>query len=105
MSATPSANPPWVVGRGSQADSAPLGSSVRQSVCRLVVRVTSVRRNCGAKPTKYQSLSLMIGPPTSNPMSAMYALLPTASIDDALTCLLYTSDAADERSSVDLGGR
>ena len=23
----------------------------------------------------------------------------------ALTCLLYTSDAADERSSVDLGGR
>ena len=25
--------------------------------------------------------------------------------DDASTCLLYTSDAADERSSVDLGGR
>ena len=25
--------------------------------------------------------------------------------DDANTCLLYTSDAADERSSVDLGGR
>ena len=24
---------------------------------------------------------------------------------DELTCLLYTSDAADERSSVDLGGR
>ena len=24
---------------------------------------------------------------------------------DALSCLLYTSDAADERSSVDLGGR
>ena len=24
---------------------------------------------------------------------------------DAGTCLLYTSDAADERSSVDLGGR
>ena len=24
---------------------------------------------------------------------------------DANTCLLYTSDAADERSSVDLGGR
>ena len=23
----------------------------------------------------------------------------------AITCLLYTSDAADERSSVDLGGR
>ena len=25
--------------------------------------------------------------------------------DGAYTCLLYTSDAADERSSVDLGGR
>ena len=25
--------------------------------------------------------------------------------DPNLTCLLYTSDAADERSSVDLGGR
>ena len=25
--------------------------------------------------------------------------------DDDNTCLLYTSDAADERSSVDLGGR
>ena len=26
-------------------------------------------------------------------------------IDRTITCLLYTSDAADERSSVDLGGR
>ena len=26
-------------------------------------------------------------------------------VDRALGCLLYTSDAADERSSVDLGGR
>ena len=26
-------------------------------------------------------------------------------IKDSTTCLLYTSDAADERSSVDLGGR
>ena len=25
--------------------------------------------------------------------------------EQALACLLYTSDAADERSSVDLGGR
>ena len=32
---------------------------------------------------------------------------PTAASDPAATdaCLLYTSDAADERSSVDLGGR
>ena len=27
------------------------------------------------------------------------------STDDIWLCLLYTSDAADERSSVDLGGR
>ena len=26
-------------------------------------------------------------------------------VTEARTCLLYTSDAADERSSVDLGGR
>ena len=26
-------------------------------------------------------------------------------LHDTLRCLLYTSDAADERSSVDLGGR
>ena len=26
-------------------------------------------------------------------------------VDKPVTCLLYTSDAADERSSVDLGGR
>ena len=28
-----------------------------------------------------------------------------AVIDNGSSCLLYTSDAADERSSVDLGGR
>ena len=27
------------------------------------------------------------------------------SVTETETCLLYTSDAADERSSVDLGGR
>src|SRR5678815_4254790 len=32
-----------------------------------------------------------------------YALYPHMSVYD--NCLLYTSDAADERSSVDLGGR
>ena len=30
---------------------------------------------------------------------------PIATIGTPMTCLLYTSDAADERSSVDLGGR
>ena len=32
-------------------------------------------------------------------------LSPVCCVFDLLTCLLYTSDAADERSSVDLGGR
>ena len=44
---------------------------------------------------------------------AAYSLLPSANsfhtttmaIHLAIPCLLYTSDAADERSSVDLGGR
>ena len=31
--------------------------------------------------------------------------LPTPPEDQCVRCLLYTSDAADERSSVDLGGR
>ena len=33
------------------------------------------------------------------------SLQHTAFETQHLTCLLYTSDAADERSSVDLGGR
>ena len=32
-------------------------------------------------------------------------VVPDAAADRRLGCLLYTSDAADERSSVDLGGR
>ena len=34
-------------------------------------------------------------------------MLPVGAVDEPLLrlCLLYTSDAADERSSVDLGGR
>ena len=37
-------------------------------------------------------------------ISALIALLPLLTVFVTL-CLLYTSDAADERSSVDLGGR
>ena len=33
------------------------------------------------------------------------AKLSADELDDSYFCLLYTSDAADERSSVDLGGR
>src|SRR5512140_2932437 len=69
-----SAFPPCVPSRGSHVDRAPLGKSLRQSVCRLVVRVTSVRLKFGANPTKYHRRSRMIGPPSSKPMSAWYAL-------------------------------
>ena len=33
------------------------------------------------------------------------AEIPIVMVDRCFACLLYTSDAADERSSVDLGGR
>ena len=32
-------------------------------------------------------------------------ILESTKSDNSIGCLLYTSDAADERSSVDLGGR
>ena len=35
----------------------------------------------------------------------MWAAEAAGVVPDIMCCLLYTSDAADERSSVDLGGR
>ena len=35
----------------------------------------------------------------------VFAVAGNALVDQFVVCLLYTSDAADERSSVDLGGR
>ena len=37
--------------------------------------------------------------------AGLVILLGVAEQKEAMGCLLYTSDAADERSSVDLGGR
>ena len=39
------------------------------------------------------------------PKTANKATIPNVLDNIARICLLYTSDAADERSSVDLGGR
>ena len=36
---------------------------------------------------------------------AYHLILPAGTLALIYLCLLYTSDAADERSSVDLGGR
>src|SRR5678815_146780 len=38
-------------------------------------------------------------------VAAAHTLLPVLGVPMESACLLYTSDAADERSSVDLGGR
>ena len=40
-----------------------------------------------------------------NYLSLVFLIMINSCSDDNITCLLYTSDAADERSSVDLGGR
>ena len=57
---------------------------------------------------KRQELDGVMGP-TPRPISTMAisssAGDPLAAKSMASACLLYTSDAADERSSVDLGGR
>src|SRR5678809_1588492 len=43
--------------------------------------------------------------PTKAPVTPLTAPPTVAPTAPPTTCLLYTSDAADERSSVDLGGR
>ena len=43
--------------------------------------------------------------PRSAPNAAKRLKVNALLVDDEAACLLYTSDAADERSSVDLGGR
>ena len=51
-----------------------------------------------AKLTQITALEIDSGPWGDSDRPGTLRALPTA-------CLLYTSDAADERSSVDLGGR
>ena len=44
--------------------------------------------------------------PEARPMDVSLGNGPAIKVKDSgMICLLYTSDAADERSSVDLGGR
>ena len=57
------------------------------------------KRQALAKDLKKRGWSF-VGPTT------VYAFMQAMGlVNDHLDCLLYTSDAADERSSVDLGGR
>ena len=52
-------------------------------------------------------IALFVGFAIKIPMFPFHTWLPDAHVEapTAISCLLYTSDAADERSSVDLGGR
>ena len=57
---------------------------------------------------KRQVVSRVYGPPipvVERSISKPVSLFELSVQSNCITCLLYTSDAADERSSVDLGGR
>src|SRR5678816_170086 len=61
-------------------------------------------------PTKMEKFTLLVSPHGDKDARDQYELRTHKRVMDILnptdkTCLLYTSDAADERSSVDLGGR
>ena len=57
-------------------------------------------------PFELKSPLITLGPLSiTNVEMALYAVIGVWAIRVLVTCLLYTSDAADERSSVDLGGR
>ena len=63
-----------------------------------------------ANTTSVVPLPLDPSLPMEDPSEPSSHTLPSQTLPDWLhariqTCLLYTSDAADERSSVDLGGR
>ena len=49
--------------------------------------------------------SAVVDPADKTTVHLAWIQKPVGSIGMEYTCLLYTSDAADERSSVDLGGR
>ena len=50
-------------------------------------------------------LGLLLARPMPLRMGGLHEVTQATPWDELFICLLYTSDAADERSSVDLGGR
>src|SRR5678810_1457584 len=52
-----------------------------------------------------QETNRVVGQSTSDVMTSLEEKMKDPGTAQKATCLLYTSDAADERSSVDLGGR
>eukprot|EP00658_Telonema_sp_P-2_P058807 TRINITY_DN47385_c0_g1_i1.p2 TRINITY_DN47385_c0_g1~~TRINITY_DN47385_c0_g1_i1.p2 ORF type:complete len:118 (+),score=30.31 TRINITY_DN47385_c0_g1_i1:54-356(+) len=69
-------------------------SPAPRSSCRILLPQPPavVMSHCSADPVMQSRAALTAG-------------VPSALSADNTTCLLYTSDAADEEDSVDLGGR
>ena len=55
------------------------------------------------RPTATDNVEIVLNLPANAAEPTVPTFSPTD--PDSYSCLLYTSDAADERSSVDLGGR
>src|SRR5678815_6146622 len=56
-------------------------------------------------PTRKRVFTVLRSPHVNKKSREQFQLATHKRLLDIYTCLLYTSDAADERSSVDLGGR
>ena len=79
-----------------------LGDVYKRQACGRGSAKVCVARICARSP----SCGMMGGLPwMSAPEPKSARLTAWVNIASPSTCLLYTSDAADERSSVDLGGR
>ena len=63
----------------------------------------SYNRRFAVQPA--QAADLHRPPPAGGDLNRILCLKTSRCLRRDWTCLLYTSDAADERSSVDLGGR
>ena len=70
----------------------------------MCIRDRAYKALDGFEPWYFMTVANSLGLAGATQIKAPLGL-PEEPIQVAFTCLLYTSDAADERSSVDLGGR
>ena len=94
----------------------PAGLQTAAETCRLLlvegVENSLVRKTKNTTALIIMGLVILLASVTEIPivllsLAGVVAMIVTRCLrtDEAVGCLLYTSDAADERSSVDLGGR